>query len=714
MLDTKFSFLIQKAGELAYKNAHEYVTCQHVLYTLIRTDDDIRTLLLNAGISNLDSLTKNLENYIATTPVLKSQRQPSVTQHLSTIIKNANLEENKDNIYGSRNFILDIIKDKNLGMSELLVHHGANLNLIEDMINTKNTQKDNSNISLYAINLNELAKDGKIDPLIRRDNELARMVQILSRRKKNNPILVGEAGVGKTAIVEGLALNIVNGNVTEKLKNSTIYALDIGAMISGTKYRGDFEKRLKDTINEIEQIEGAIVFIDEIHTIVGAGASGGGSLDMSNLLKPSLASGKIRCIGATTYCEYRNFTKDKALSRRFSKIDINEPSIEDSVEILNGIKKYYEDFHGVSYPKEILKQSVILAKKYMSDKFLPDSAVDIIDEVGATLNLTGKKIVTKKALNEIISKATGIANLNTSENQTDLIKNLKQNLKKQIFGQDEAIDALVKAINRSYAGLKNPNSPTGVFLFTGPSGVGKSELAITLAKELNIHFERFDMSEYMEKHSVAKLIGSPPGYVGFEEGGILTNAIKKNPYSVVLFDEVEKADSDMLNIFLQIFDNGVLSDSSGNKADFKNTIIIMTSNLGTKEPNQMGFKKDDSIKTTSAIKNFFAPEFRNRIDKIINFAHLNDEILDNIVLKELNLISQTLKDKNVVIKADKKAREFIYKKGYSQEFGARNIKRAISEEILDILSEEILFGKLKSGGNAVITLKNENLSFKFN
>ncbi|MDY6119812.1 MAG: AAA family ATPase [Campylobacter sputorum] len=382
--------------------------------------------------------------------------------------------------------------------------------------------------------------------------------------------------------------------------------------------------------------------------------------------------------------------------------------------MLNGIKKYYEDFHGVSYPKEILKQSVILAKKYMSDKFLPDSAVDIIDEVGATLNLTGKKIVTKKALNEIISKATGIANLNTSENQTDLIKNLKQNLKKQIFGQDEAIDALVKAINRSYAGLKNPNSPTGVFLFTGPSGVGKSELAITLAKELNIHFERFDMSEYMEKHSVAKLIGSPPGYVGFEEGGILTNAIKKNPYSVVLFDEVEKADSDMLNIFLQIFDNGVLSDSSGNKADFKNTIIIMTSNLGTKEPNQMGFKKDDSIKTTSAIKNFFAPEFRNRIDKIINFAHLNDEILDNIVLKELNLISQTLKDKNVVIKADKKAREFIYKKGYSQEFGARNIKRAISEEILDILSEEILFGKLKSGGNAVITLKNENLSFKFN
>ncbi|WP_033915633.1 AAA family ATPase [Campylobacter sputorum] len=714
MLDTKFSFLIQKAGELAYKNAHEYVTCQHVLYTLIRTDDDIRTLLLNVGISNLDSLIKNLENYIATTPVLKSQRQPSVTSHLSIIIKNANLEENKDNIYGSRNFILDTIKDKDLGMSELLVHHGANLKLLEEAISSKNTEQEKSNISLYAINLNELAKDGKIDPLIGRDEELARMAQILSRRKKNNPILVGEAGVGKTAIVEGLALNIVNKNAAQKLENSTIYALDMGAMISGTKYRGDFEKRLKDTISEIEQIDGAIVFIDEIHTIVGAGASGGGSLDMSNLLKPSLASGKIRCIGATTYSEYRNFTKDKALSRRFSKIDINEPSIEDSVEILNGIKKYYEDFHGVSYPKEILKQSVILAKKYMSDKFLPDSAVDIIDEVGATLNLAGKKIVTKKALNEIISKATGIANLNTNENQTDLIKNLKQNLKKQIFGQDEAINALVKAITRSYAGLKNPNSPTGVFLFTGPSGVGKSELAITIAKELNIHFERFDMSEYMEKHAVAKLIGSPPGYVGFEEGGILTNAIKKNPYSVVLFDEVEKADSDMLNIFLQIFDNGILTDNSGNKTDFKNTIIIMTSNLGTKEPNQMGFKKDDSIKTTSAIKNFFAPEFRNRIDKIINFAHLNDEILDSIVLKELNLISQTLKDKKVVIKADKKAREFIYKKGYSQEFGARNIKRVISEEILDILSEEILFGKLKSGGNAIITLKNENLSFKFN
>ncbi|MDY6120795.1 MAG: ATP-dependent Clp protease ATP-binding subunit, partial [Campylobacter sputorum] len=391
MLDTKFSFLIQKAGELAYKNAHEYVTCQHVLYTLIRTDDDIRTLLLNAGISNLDSLTKNLENYIATTPVLKSQRQPSVTQHLSTIIKNANLEENKDNIYGSRNFILDIIKDKDLGMSELLVHHGANLNLIEDMINTKNTQKDNSNISLYAINLNELAKDGKIDPLIRRDNELARMVQILSRRKKNNPILVGEAGVGKTAIVEGLALNIVNGNVTEKLKNSTIYALDIGAMISGTKYRGDFEKRLKDTINEIEQIEGAIVFIDEIHTIVGAGASGGGSLDMSNLLKPSLASGKIRCIGATTYCEYRNFTKDKALSRRFSKIDINEPSIEDSVEILKGLQERYENHHGVKFNPESINSSVELAKRYLSSKFLPDSAIDLIDEAGAYFSLRGEE-----------------------------------------------------------------------------------------------------------------------------------------------------------------------------------------------------------------------------------------------------------------------------------------------------------------------------------
>lgn len=713
MLDTKFSFLIQKAGELAYKNAHEYITCQHVLYTLLKADDDIKTVLINCGVANLDNLTKNLESYIATTPVLTTQRQPSVTPHLSSIIKNANLDENKDIVYGSKNFLLDVIKDSDLGMNDLFIHHGVNLKTLEDIINSKNSEQEKTNISLYAINLNELAKDGKIDTLVGRDTELERMVQILSRRKKNNPILVGEAGVGKTAIVEGLALNIVNGNVAQKLKKSTIYALDIGSMISGTKYRGDFEKRLKDTINEIEQMEGAIVFIDEIHTIIGAGASGGGSLDMSNLLKPSLASGKLRCIGATTYAEYRNFTKDKALSRRFSKVDINEPSIEDSVEILVGLKKYYEDFHGVSYPKEILKQSVILAKKYMSDKFLPDSAVDIIDEVGATLNLSGKKIVTKKALNEVISKATGIQNLNADASQTSLVKNLKENLKKQIFGQNEAIDVLVKAITRSYAGLKNPNSPTGVFLFAGPSGVGKSELAITLARELNVHFERFDMSEYMEKHAVAKLIGSPPGYVGFEEGGILTNAIKKNPYSVVLFDEVEKADNDMLNIFLQIFDNGTLTDNSGNKTDFKNTIIIMTSNLGTKEPNQMGFKKDDNLKTASAIKNFFAPEFRNRLDKIINFSHLNDDVLDDIVLKELNLISSMLKDKKATIKADKKAREFIYKKGYSEEFGARNIKRVISEEILDTLSEEILFGKLKDGGTVNITVKNESLSFKF-
>lgn len=713
MLDTKFSYLIQKAGELAYQNAHEYITCYHVLYTLIKTDEEINAAIIDAGVANLTALIKNLENYIATTPILKSQHQPSVTQHLNMIIKKANLQENKDVVYGSKDFVLDAIKYDELEMKELLIHHGIDIELLKNILSTKNSELEETNISLYTINLNELAKNGKIDSLIGRNNELDRMIQILSRRKKNNPILVGEAGVGKTAIVEGLALNIVNKNVAQKLKDSTIYALDIGAMISGTKYRGDFEKRLKDTIKEIENIKGAIVFIDEIHTIVGAGASGSGSLDMSNLLKPSLASGKIRCIGATTYSEYRNFTKDKALSRRFSKIDVNEPSIEDSVEILFGLKKYYEDFHKVSYPKEILKQSVVLAKKYLNDKFLPDSAIDIIDEVGATFSLCGKKIVTKKALAEVISKTTGIKNLNIDTNQKDLLKNLKQNLKKQIFGQDDAIDALVKAITRSYAGLKNPNSPIGVFLFAGPSGVGKSELAITLAKELNIHFERFDMSEYMEKHSVSKLIGSPPGYVGFEEGGILTNAIKKNPYSVVLFDEVEKADSDMLNIFLQIFDNGLLTDNIGNKTDFKNTIIIMTSNLGTKESNQMGFKKDDSTKTSNAIKSFFAPEFRNRLDKVINFTHLNSNILDNIVLKELNDISKTLEDKKVTIKADKKAREFIYKKGYSKEFGARNIKRVISEEILDILSEEILFGKLKDGGVANITLKNEKLNFKF-
>lgn len=712
MLDTKFSYLVQKAGELAYKNAHEYITCEHVLYTLIRADEDIKNLLINAGIKDIDALAKNLEIYISNTPLLKSQRQPGVSAYLNDLISNANSAHSNE-IYGSKEFLLDMIKDPNLGICELLEYYGLNLQTLENLTTQKNSEKSFSqnNLKNYAINLNEVAKSGKIDPLIGRENEINRLIEILNRRKKNNPILVGEAGVGKTAIVEGLALKIIQSKVPQKLLNSTIYSLDIGSMISGTKYRGDFEKRLKDTLNDLEKEANAIVFIDEIHTIIGAGASGSGTLDMSNLLKPALANGKIRCIGATTYAEYRNFSKDKALSRRFSKIDINEPSIEESYQILRGLKKHYEQFHAVSYTDEILHKIPALAKRYMSDKFLPDSAIDLVDEVGAKLNLQNKKIVTLNAINEILSKTMGVSSILATKDTAQILKTLSSNLQKQIFGQDEAILALTKAINRSYAGLKSKNSPTGVFLFAGPSGVGKSELAIVLAKELGVNFERFDMSEYMEKHAVSKLIGSPPGYVGFEEGGILTNAIKKNPYSVILFDEIEKADEQLVNVFLQIFDNGALSDNNGNKTDFRNTIIIMTSNLGTKQAPQMGFKKDEKDRENEAIKDFFTPEFRNRIDKIIHFSHLNKKVLDNIVQKEISLIANDLSDKKITISADKKAREFIYNQAYSEEFGARNIKRFINDEIADILSEEILFGRLKNGGDVKISLKNAKLQF---
>lgn len=579
--------------------------------------------------------------------------------------------------------------------------------------NTQNEQQGEINPNEFLINLNEKAKQGKFDNLIGREKEIAKTLQTLCRRKKNNPMLLGEAGVGKTAIVEGLALKLVENKVPAKLQGKVIYALDTGALIAGTTLRGMFEERAKAAIDWLKNQDNAIVFIDEIHTIMGLGDSEGGASDLASIIKPALANGEISCIGATTYAEFRKFEKDKALMRRFSKVDISEPSIEESVEILKGVAGHYEDFHAVKFSDEILHEAVVLAKRYISDKFLPDSAIDLIDETGASFWIKNEKRVevSKDDLLNTLGEIANISNLAQNEDNQTLLLNLEANIKKEIFGQDEAVKSLCKALFRSYAGLKNDTSPIGVFLFTGSSGVGKTELAKVLAKNLGVYFDRYDMSEYMEEYSVSKLIGSAPGYVGFENGGILTNSVRKHPYSVLLFDEIEKANKNLMNIFLGIFDNATLSDNTGQNADFKNTIIIMTSNLGTKEAPQIGFQKDESYKIDNAVKSFFAPEFRNRLDKIINFNPLNNEILEKIVDKSVSELENKLE--NITINLSKNAKEFLIKKGYSAEFGARNLKRVINSEISDNLSSEILFGKLKNGGVVNVEFEDENLKFEF-
>ena len=578
--------------------------------------------------------------------------------------------------------------------------------------NTQNEQQGEINPNEFLINLNEKAKQGKFDNLIGREKEIAKTLQTLCRRKKNNPMLLGEAGVGKTAIVEGIATKLAINEVPAKLQGKVIYALDTGALIAGTTLRGQFEERAKVAIDWLKKQDNAIVFIDEIHTIMGLGDIDGAS-DLASIIKPALANGEISCIGATTYAEFRKFEKDKALMRRFSKVDISEPSIEESVEILKGVAGHYEDFHAVKFSDEILHEAVVLAKRYISDKFLPDSAIDLIDETGASFWIKNEKRVevSKDDLLNTLGEIANISNLAQNEDNQTLLLNLEANIKKEIFGQDEAVKSLCKALFRSYAGLKNDTSPIGVFLFTGSSGVGKTELAKVLAKNLGVYFDRYDMSEYMEEYSVSKLIGSAPGYVGFENGGILTNSVRKHPYSVLLFDEIEKANKNLMNIFLGIFDNATLSDNTGQSADFKNTIIIMTSNLGTKEAPQIGFQKDESYKIDNAVKSFFAPEFRNRLDKIINFNPLNNEILEKIVDKSVSELQNKLE--NITINLSKNAKEFLIKKGYSAEFGARNLKRVINSEISDNLSSEILFGKLKNGGIVNVEFDGENLKFEF-
>ncbi len=701
---------LDNAKHLSLINRHEFITCEHILFALLKLSADFKAIFTEFGDGNLGLLESELKNYIS----LKNESLNKETEPINSLvldeILNAIKKENPNKSVKIIDFLDKILQDERTYSNYLLQKHELSFEKLKEAKDLGNLEF----LSLYTSELTLLASEEKIDPLVGRSFELERMMQILVRRKKNNPILIGESGVGKTAIVEGLALAIFEKRVPKPLLNARIFSLDLTGLLSGTKYRGDFEKRIKEVLSELVRIPNSVLFIDEIHTIVGAGATGEGHTDFSNLLKPALSSGNLKCIGATTFLEYKNsLEKNKALSRRFAKISVDEPSKEECLLILKGLRPKYENFHHIKLSDEILEASVEWGKKFFNDKFLPDSAIDLIDELGASFALQEKpkKSATLRDLELTLAKMTNTHQIFEFD-QNKALLSLNAKLKSKIFGQDEVIDSVCATLKQSYAGFKNQNSPRGVFLFTGSSGVGKTELCKNLAHFLGLNLERFDMSEYAEKHALSKLIGSPAGYVGYEDGGLLSNAVRKNPFSVVLFDEIEKAHPDLSNTFLQIFDNAMLTDNSGLKVDFKNTIIVMTSNLVLKESNELGFLSKNEEKSSRAIKEFFAPEFINRIDKILHFNDLNDEILAKIVQKELDEISANLKSVRLI--ADEKTKIHLAKKAYQKEFGVRLLKRIIAEEVGEKISDAILFGKLKKGGSAKIKLdKNGQIQVLF-
>ena len=574
----------------------------------------------------------------------------------------------------------------------------------------------------YCVDLNQKARDGDIDPLIGRDEEVERCIMVLSRRRKNNPLLVGDPGVGKTAIAEGIARRIINEEVPDVLAGNTIYSLDMGSLLAGTRYRGDFEERLKAVMNRLQEIDGAILFIDEIHTIIGAGATSGGAMDASNLLKPALQSGKLRCMGSTTYKEYRqHFEKDRALSRRFLKVDVSEPTSEDTVKILMGLKTYFEEFHKVKYTNEAIEQAVTLAVRHITDRKLPDKAIDVIDEAGARERLKSekdrKKTIGVKEIEYVIAKIARIPPKSLSRDDTKALKSLEADLKRVVFGQDNAIEQVAAAVKLSRAGLREPNKPIGSYLFAGPTGVGKTEVARQLAMTQGLELLRFDMSEYMERHTVSRLIGAPPGYVGYDQGGLLTDQVNQNPHSILLLDEIEKAHPDIYNILLQIMDNGTLTDTNGRSVDFRNVIIIMTTNAGAAAATKSSIGFGRGLKTDAsddAIKNLFAPEFRNRLDAVIQFDPLGPETIGRVVDKFIIQLEAQLSERKIMFELSKGANNWIAKKGYDPAYGARPLSRVLQEYVKKPLADEILFGKLKTGGLVKVGVdkKNDKLTFK--
>ena len=745
MLNKELEFTLNIAFKDAKEKRHEFMTVEHLLLSLL--DNPAAGNVLQACHANVDSLRRDLLDFInETTPKIPDGEMDRETQptlgfqrvlqravfHVQSAgkseVSGANVlaaifsEQESQAVYFLRReniTRLDVINYISHGVSKFHSEEGPdNLNssMDDDMMGTESSESPLEN---YCTNLNKRARLGKIDPLIGRSDELQRVLQVLCRRRKNNPLLVGEAGVGKTAIAEGLARRIVDKEVPDAMLSGIVYSLDLGALLAGTKYRGDFEKRLKAVLKQLADQDGAILFIDEIHTIIGAGAASGGVMDASNLIKPLLANGELKCIGSTTYQEYRGiFEKDRALARRFQKVDICEPTVDETFEILKGLKGRLEEHHGVRYSIPSLKAAAELSAKYINDRFLPDKAIDVVDEAGAYQNLLTlnkrKKIISVTEIEDIVAKIARIPVKKVSARDKDTLRHLERDLKLLVYGQDAAITALSSAIKLARSGLREPQKPVGCFLFSGPTGVGKTEVTKQLAHVLGIELLRFDMSEYMEKHTVSRLIGAPPGYVGFDQGGLLTEAVTKNPHAVVLLDEIEKAHPDVFNLLLQIMDHGTLTDTNGRQADFRHIILVMTSNAGAVEisRNSIGFsKQDNSSDSIDVIKRHFSPEFRNRLDAIINFSPLDEDTIGLVVDKFIIELEEQLSNKGVTFKVEPSARQWLIENGYDKHMGARPMARLIQENVKKPLAEELLFGKLEHGGHVTLRMQDGKLMF---
>jgi len=739
MISEQLEIIIQKAFDLARVNKHEFLTLEHLLIELCK-DEDIKKFLKSKNVS-YKFIVNDLNNYIETqlkTIIVSEDIKPSPSASFERVLKRAaqHVQSSGKKEVKSLNILVAMFSEKDsFAVYFLEKNNVTRLDLVsyishkksKNLNNTNNNTDDNEGeqekeknniLEKYCINLNKKALKGKIDPLIGRELEIERTTQILCRRLKNNPLFVGDPGVGKTALAEGIAKNIVEGKVPKILQNVIVYTLEMATLLAGTRYRGDFEERLNSILDEVTKDKNNILFIDEIHTVIGAGATSGGSIDASNILKPALANGTLRCIGSTTYTEYRKyFEKDSALVRRFQKVDINEPNIEDTLEIIKGVAPNFEKFHTVKYSDDVLMAAVNLSAKFINDRKLPDKAIDIIDEIGARYNLlNSKKAVSVKDVEDTVAKIAKIPSKNITNNDAKTLVNLKRNLKLSIFGQDKAIEELTRVVKLSRSGLRDDGKTIGSYLFVGPTGVGKTEIAKVLAKALNINLLRFDMSEYIERHSVSRLIGSPPGYVGFDQGGALTEAVNKNPNSVVLLDEIEKAHPDIFNILLQVMDYGKLTDHNSRTVDFRNVILIMTSNVGAEEldKNIIGFNKSiDSKDNETEINKMFSPEFRNRLDSIIKFDFLSKKIMYYIVEKAVNALEGQLIEKNIFIELSDKARKYLVDKGYDVKFGARPLERLIQKKIKEPLADQILFGKLKKGGKIIIDLVREEIKIKY-
>ena len=739
MINQELEQNLNSAFKLAQEQKHEFVTVEHLLLSLLDNTDAID--LLTSNKVNIETLKVDLEEFIgSTTPKISSDAEIDIqpTLGFQRVIQRAVFHvqsSGKTEVKGS-NVLVAIFSEKEsqsvflleqLGLTRLdavsYLSHGKteNADSVIDENGDSNDPDSNSALEQYATNLNKEALEGRIDPLIGRSTEIERVVQILARRSKNNPLLVGESGVGKTAIAEGLAKLITENKVPDLIKDSVIYSLDMGALLAGTKYRGDFEERLKAVLKELEEDKSAILFIDEIHTIIGAGATSGGVMDASNLLKPALAKRGLQFVGSTTYKEFRGiFEKDRALSRRFQKVEVIEPSIDETFNILKGLKERFEEHHDIKYTEGSLKAAASLSSKHINDRFLPDKAIDVVDEAGARQKLVPasrrKKTINELDIEKIVASIARIPEKTVSSSDKKSLEKLEENLKRVIFGQDEAVEKLSSAIKLARAGLRVDEKPVGSFLFSGPTGVGKTEVSKQLALIMGIEFVRFDMSEYMERHTVSRLIGAPPGYVGYDQGGLLTESVNKHPHSVILLDEIEKAHPEVFNILLQVMDHGTLTDNNGRKADFRNTIVIMTTNTGAQDMSRasMGFQSQDhSTDATEMIKKTFSPEFRNRLDGIIQFNPLPTEVIRTVVDKFLVELQVQLDAQKVQLEVSDEARDWLLENGYDKNMGARPMQRLIQDTIKTILAEEILFGKLaKSGGVASVTLEKDELKVK--